>query len=154
MVGEKVVIDAQAVELKRDKTGDWKLMHGTDVLANFGPSEWTGRDALKLVKDMRFTEFCRFNSAVSFFLLNGQAPTRVPFAAQASRFDRDSLKVKLASGGKYGLYEGQGRQLFVCDTEKEAEQLLLLLHKYGFDTICQIGLGANTSLRFFAKSGR
>lgn len=151
-VGERIVIDSKAVELKRDK-GDWKLMHGSDVLANFGASEWTGRDALKLVQDLRFTEFCRFNADITFFLVNGQAPTRVPFAAQATRFDREALKVKLASGGKYGLYEGQGRQLFVCDTEKEAEQLLKLIHQYGFDTTCQVGLGAKSSMRFLAKSG-
>jgi hypothetical protein len=152
-VGERVVIDAKAVELKRDK-GDWKLMHGTDVLANFGPSEWSGRDALKLVQDQRFTEFCRFNAEVTFFLVNGQAPTRVPFAVQATRFDRDQLKVKRASGERYALYEGQGRQVFACDTEKEAEQLLKVIQQYGFDTSCQMGLGAKSSLRFLAKSGR
>lgn len=152
-VGERVVIDPKAVELKRDK-GDWKLMHGADVLANFGPSEWSGRDALKLVQDQRFTEFCRFNADVTFFLVNGQAPTRVPFAVQATRFDRDQLKVKRASGDKYALYEGLGRQVFVCDTEKEAEQLLKVIQQYGFDTSCQMGLGAKSSLRFLAKSGR
>lgn len=152
-VGERIVIDPKAVELKRDKS-DWKLMHGSDVLANFGASEWSGRDALKLVQDQRFTEFCRFNADVTYFLVNGQPPARVPFAVQATRFDRDSLKVKLSSGGKYGLYEGQGRQLFVCDTEKEAEQLVKVLKEYGFDTTCQIGLGSKSSLRFLAKTGR
>jgi hypothetical protein len=152
-VGEKVAIDPKAVELKRDGA-DWKLVHGQDVLANFGPSEWSGRDALKLVQDQRFTEFCRFNSEVTFFLVNGQAPTKVPFAVQATRFDRDAVKVKAASGGRYGLYEGSGRQLFACDTQKEAEQLLRLLQSYGFDTSCQIGLGTKSSLRFLAKTGR
>ncbi len=153
VAGEKFAIDPKGLELKRDKA-DWKLVHGADEIANFGPSEWTGRDALKLVKDQRFTEFCRFNAEVSFFLVNGQPPARVPFAVQASRFDRDNLVVKTASSGKFGLYEGQGRQVFVCDTEKEAEQLLKLLKQYGFDTTCQIGLGAKTSLKFLAKSGR
>lgn len=152
-VGERIAIDPKAVELKRDK-GDWKLVHGQDVLANFGPSEWSGRDALKLVQDQRFTEFCRFNAEVTFFLVNGQAPTKVPFAVQATRFDREAVKVKSASGGRYGLYEGSGRQLFACDSQKEAEQLLKLLQEHGFDTSCQIGLGTKSSLRFLAKTGR
>ena len=97
VAGEKFSIDPKSVELKRDKA-DWKLVHGADVIANFGASEWTGRDALKLVQDHRFTEFCRFNADVSFFLVNGQAPTRVPFAVQATRFDRDNLTIKTASG--------------------------------------------------------
>ena len=152
MVGEKIAIDPKEVELKRDR-GDWKLVHGQDVLANFGPSEWSGRDALKLVREQRFTEFCRFNAEVTFFLVNGQAPTKVPFAVQATRFDRDAVAVKPASGGRFGVYEG-GRQLFACDTQKEAEQLVKVLRHYGFDTSCQIGLGTKSSLRFLAKTER
>lgn len=152
-VGEKIAIDPKGVELKRDRS-DWKLVYGSEVLANFGPSEWSGRDALKLVQEQRFTEFCRFNAEVTFFLVNGQAPTKVPFAVQATRFDREAIKVKAASGGKYGIYEGSGRQLFACDSEKEAQQLLKMLQEYGFDTSCQIGLGAKSSLRFLAKTGR
>jgi hypothetical protein len=44
--------------------------------------------------------------------------------------------------------------VFACDTEKEAEQLLAVIQQYGFDTTCQIGLGAKSSLKFLAKSGR
>jgi hypothetical protein len=152
-VGEKITIDPRTVEIRRDK-GDWQLVHGTEVLASFGPSEWSARDALKLVQEQRFTEFCRFNNEVTFFLVNGQAPTRVPFAVQAVRFNKETLTVKTASNGKYGVYEGMGRLLFVCETEKEAKQLVAVLQHYGFDTSCQMGLSPKSSLRFLAKTGR
>ena len=47
-----------------------------------------------------------------------------------------------------------GRQLFVCDTEKEAKQLVGVLKHYGFDTSCQMGLSGKSSLKFLAKTGR
>ena len=151
--GEKFAIDPKAVELKRDKF-DWKLVCNGEELANFGASEWSGRDALKLVQELRFTECCRFNADVTFFLVNGQAPTKVPFAARATRFDREALAVKPASDGRYGIYEGGYRQLWVCDTEKEAGRLLKVVQQYGFDTSCQVGLTAQNSLKFLAKTGR
>jgi hypothetical protein len=152
--GEKFAIDPKACEIRRDKGGHWVLAHGGEVLANFGASEWSARDALKLVQEQRFTEFCRFNADVTFFLVNGQPPTRVPFAVQAVRFDTGTLTVKAASSGKFGVYEGMGRLLFTCDTDKEAKALVATLQHYGFDTSCQMGLSSKSALRFLAKTGR
>ncbi len=152
--GEKFAIDPKACEIRRDKGGHWVLAHGTEVLANFGASEWSARDALKLVQEQRFTEFCRFNADVTFFLVNGQPPTRVPFAVSAVRFDTGTLAVKAGSNGKFGVYEGMGRLLFTCDTDKEAKALVATMQHYGFDTTCQMGLSSKSSLRFLAKTGR
>lgn len=152
-VGERITIDPKACDVRREK-GHWVLAHGAEVLADFGASEWSARDALKLVQEQRFTEFCRFNADVTFFLVNGQPPTRVPFAVQAVRFDKEAVAVKGATNGKFGVYEGMGRQLFVCDTEKEAKQLVTVLKHYGFDTSCQMGLSGKSSLKFLAKTGR
>lgn len=152
--GEKFAIDPKACEIRRDRDGHWVLAHGTEVLANFGASEWSARDALKLVQEQRFTEFCRFNADVTFFLVNGQPPTRVPFAVQAVRFDTGTLAVKAASNGKFGVYEGMGRLLFTCDTDKEAKALVATMQYYGFDTSCQMGLSSKNALRFLAKTGR
>jgi hypothetical protein len=151
--GEKITIDPKVCEIRREK-GHWVLAHGLEVLADFGTSEWSARDALKLVQEQRFTEFCRFNADITFFLTNGQPPTRVPFAVQAVRFDKESLVVKGASSGKFGVYEGMGRLLFTCEAEKEAKQLLTVLKHYGFDTSCQMGLSGKNSLKFLAKTGR
>ncbi len=153
MVGERIVFDSKSLEIRREK-GDWVLASGTDVIANFGASEWSARDGLKLVQEQRFTEYCKFNKDVCFFLCNGNAPTKVPFSVQASRFEVSLLKVRKGVGDKYAVYEGVGRQLFACDTEKEAEQLVQLLQHYGFDQKCQLGLSANSSLKFLAKTGR
>jgi len=152
-VGERIVFEPKNLEIRREK-GDYVLAVGTDVLANFGGSEWSARDAQKLIVEQRFTEFCRFNKDVCFFLVNGNAPTRVPFSVQATRYDVGVLKVRRSTGEKYAVYEGLGRQLFACDTQKEAEQLVQLLQHYGFDQKCQLGLSSINSLRFLAKTGK
>jgi hypothetical protein len=152
-VGERIVLDPKRIEIRKDR-GEYSVVHGSDVIAKCGASEWAARDALKMMQDMRFTEFCRFNNEISFFLVNGQAPNRVPFSVQASRFDLEALKIRNASGGQWGLYEGNGRMVFTVPSEKEAEQLLKLLKHYRFDQVCQVGLSSRAGLKFLGKSAR
>jgi len=152
-VGERIPLDPKTLEVRREKS-DWILAQGTEILCNFGSSEWSAKDALKLVQQQRFSEFCRFNKDVTFFLVQGAAPTKVPFSVQSSRFDNAALKVRRTTGEKYAIYEGVVRQLFVCDTEKEALQLLEVLQHYGFDNKCQLGLSSANSLHFLAKTSR
>ena len=152
-VGERIVLDAKKLEIRKER-GEFSVVHGTDVIAKCGASEWAARDALRMIQDLRFTEFCRFNAEITFFLVNGQAPNRVPFSVQASRFDVDALKVRPATGGQWGLYEGNGRMVFTVGSEKEAEQLVKLLKHYRFDQTCQIGLSSRAGLKFLGKSSR
>ncbi len=153
-VGERIVIDSAKCEIRKEK-GEWVIAHGADVLATFGPSEWSARDALKIVKDLRFTEFCRFSPEVTFFLVNGQAPTKVPFSVQAARFDPEGLKVRPSTGGQFALFDGGYRQVFgPMATQQEAEQLLKLLKHYKFDQTCQQGLSSRGGLKFLAKNSR
>jgi hypothetical protein len=152
-VGERIVLDPKKLEIRKER-GEYSLVHGTDVIAKCGASEWAARDSLKLVQDMRFTEFCRFNSEITFFLVNGQAPNRLPFSVQGSRFDVDALKVRNATGGQWGVYEGNGRMIFTVASEKEADQLVKLLKHYRFDQTCQMGLSSRSGLKFLGKSAR
>ena len=148
-VGERVVIDARQVEVRKDRT-DYVLAHGPDVFAKFGPNEWAAQDALRVVKDGRFTEFCRVGE-LTFFLVNGKAPTRVPLSAQGTRFSPAALKV----------YEINGRWA-VCDaarvfvsaaSKEEAEQVARVIQAYQFDQLCRVGPSPRASLMFLAKTG-
>ncbi len=152
-VGERLVIDARKVEVRKDR-GEWVLAHGPDVLTHFGQSEWSARDALKVVQDCRFTEFCKFGTAgVTFFLIHGQAPTKVPFACQGSKFTTTTLAVRPMEG-KWAIYDGAGRMVFPAGTQQEGEQLVKLMQMFQFDQVCQVGLSPRASLKFLAKTGR
>ena len=150
-VGERVVFDARKLDVHKDRA-DYVVAAGPDVLARFGPDEWAARDAAKLIQDARFTEACRVGG-VSFYLAHGAAPTRVPFGAQATKFDPAALKQTPADGG-VSLTDPAGRRLFTVPTAADADDLIRVLKGYGFDTVCQSGPGARAGVRFLAKTGR
>lgn len=152
-VGERVVIDSRKAEVRRER-GEYVLAHGPDVLARFGASQWAAADALKAVQECRFTEFCRFGtSGVTFFLVNGAAPTRVPFSAQSTNFDPEKVAARPAAG-RWGVFESGGRMIYPAATKEEAEQLVRIIKGYQFDQLCRVGLSPRASLQFLAKSGR
>ena len=148
-VGEMIRIDPRKVEARRDH-GEWVIAHGPDVLGHFGPWEWTARDAVRAVQDGKFTEFCRFGSAgLTFFLSSGQAPTKVPFAAQGRRFNLPDLKAQPIND-RWAVTEG-GRHLFDVSGPDEGEQLIRLLRHFHFDQVCLLGPTPKAGLQFLAK---
>jgi hypothetical protein len=153
-VGEKLSFDPRKVEVRKER-GEFVLAHGTDTIGKFGVNDWVARDALRLIQDCRFTEYCTFGGAgVSFFLVNGRAPTRVPFFAQGLRFEAKSLKVRTAEAGKWGLFEPSGRMIFTAVSQLEGEQLLKVIQYFQFDTLCTVGgTASNPGLRFLASLG-
>jgi hypothetical protein len=149
-VGEMVKFDPRKVEARRDGA-DWVVAHGPDVFARFGHAEWQARDAARMVQDARFTEFCTVGGAggITFFLVNGKAPTRVPFAAQGERFDPNTLRVQKAAE-RYVVASG-GKRVFDVGGPADGEALIKLLKHFGFDQVCQFGDG-KASMRFLARN--
>lgn len=148
-VGERILIDPRKVEVRRDGY-TFALAHGSDVIAGFGGNEWSARDALRIVQDIRPTEFCRV-SGQAFFLVNGKAPDKVPFTAQGTPFDPKNLLVR-QTGDKFGVYEHNGRQLFPVASQADGDVLIQTIQGFGFDQVCQIGPSGAASLKFLAKS--
>ncbi|MBY0514815.1 MAG: hypothetical protein K2P78_12990 [Gemmataceae bacterium] len=148
-VGEMVRIDPRKVEARKDGY-EWVVAHGPDVFARFGAAEFLARDAARVIQDGRFTEFCRFGTGgLTFFLVNGKAPTRVPFAAQGRRFDPTTLRVSQL-GDRWAVTEG-GRHLFDVTTVDEGETLIRVVKAYQFDQLCQVGQVPRASLFFLAR---
>lgn len=148
-VGERIVIDARQIEVRKVRA-DYVLAHGADVLAKFGPNEWAAQDALRVVKEGRFTEFCRLGE-LTFFLVNGKAPTRVPFSVQGTRFNPTGLKVQ-AIDGKWGVFDA-GRSVASAASKEEAEQVVRVIQAYQFDQVCRVGPSPRAALTFLAKTG-
>jgi hypothetical protein len=146
-VGEMIGVDPRKLDVRKDR-GDWVVVAGNEVLGRFGPSEWTARDAARTISDAHFTEFCRVGG-LTFFLVNGKAPTRAPFHTQGRRFDPGSLKVQ-PYGGKWAVTEN-GRFLFDAATAEEGETILRVVKAFGFDQLCQIGQGRGVGIPFMAK---
>ncbi|MBA4189229.1 MAG: hypothetical protein C0467_14630 [Planctomycetaceae bacterium] len=148
-VGEMVRIDPRKLDVRKDG-GDWVVASGADVLGRFGPSEWIARDAARTLSDGRFTEFCKVGSAgLTFFLVNGKAPTRVPFTVQGRRFDPTAMKVQ-QFGGHWAVTDN-GRHLFDCVSAEEGETLIRVVKNFGFDQLCHLGPSSKVGVSFLAK---
>jgi hypothetical protein len=148
-VGEMLKFDPRKLEVRKERH-EWLVAAGTEVLARYGTSEWSARDAARTIQDSRFTEFCKLGSAgTTFFLVDGKAPTRVPYATQGRRFDLNALKVQ-KYGEKWAVTEN-GRHLLDCANADEGETLVRVLKHYQFDQLCHLGPTPKLGVSFFAK---
>jgi hypothetical protein len=151
-VGEMFRFDPRKVEARKDGS-EWVVAAGTEIIGRYGMTEWAARDAVRTIQDSRFNEFCKVGSAgLTFFLVDGKAPTRVPFNAQGRRFDPSGLKVQKA-GDRWAVTEN-GRHLFDCASAEEGETLVRVLKHFQFDQLCQLGPAPRQGVSFLAKSGR
>ncbi len=148
-LGERVVVDAKKVDVRREGS-EFVLVHGSDVIAKFGSNEWSARDAMRIVQEMKVTEFCQV-SGQTFFLVNGKAPVRVPFSAQGWPFDPTALVVR-PSDGHFGVFEKNGRQVFPAATKADGDALIRTVQAFGFDQTCQIGPTGPNSLKFLGRT--
>jgi hypothetical protein len=148
-VGESVRFDPQKLDIRKDK-GDWLVAAGSEVLGSYGAGEWSAREAARTIRDMRVNEFCKLGSGgLTFFLADGKAPGRVPFAVQGRRFDPNALKV--SQYGNRCMVTEYGRHLFDCATAAEGETLIRVVKHFGFDQICHLGPQGKSGVMFLAK---
>jgi hypothetical protein len=149
-VGEMIRLDPRTIDVRKEG-GDWIVAAGSEVLGRYGPTEWMARDAARTIQSSHFTEFCKAGSSgLTFFLVNGQAPTHVPFNVQGRRFDPNVLKVQ-KSGEHYAIVEN-GNRIFDCASSEEGETLIRLLKYYQFDQLCHLGPNAKLGVSFLARS--
>ncbi len=147
--GERIPFDWRQAQLRRDQR-DWKLIVGSYCLANFGVFEWEAREALRLVQHYRFTEFCRLGQGgtpFTYFLVNGQAPSGVPFGLHSVAFRPETLTVRLVEGN-WTIYDGTQALLKFGAQVDEAHQAVQLMQRYQFDHLCQLGNPMAPALSF------
>ena len=149
-VGEMVRIDTQKLEVRKDGS-DWVVVSGTEALGRYGPSEYVAREAVRTMQEAHFTEFCKVGSSgLTFFLVDGRAPSRVPFHTQGRQFDLNSLKVR-KNNERWAVTEN-GRFLYDCASPDEGEILVRVLQSYRFDQLCHIGPNQKLGISFLAKT--
>jgi len=148
-IGERIAIEPKKLEVRRDGS-DVTLRMGNEILAHFGSDEWAARDAVRVIEQARFTEFCRFGG-MTFFLVKGKAPTAVPFHARSTRFDPASLRSRELNGKWYAI-DASGRPVLPATDEKEAVEIVKIVKAFGFDTVATVGNSPTANLQFLVKS--
>jgi hypothetical protein len=148
-VGEMFRFDPRRLEIRKDN-GEWQIVWGTELIGRFGPSEFAARDALRAIQESSFNEFCTVGSSgLTFFLVNGKAPTRVPYHVQGRRFDPGALKV--AKYGAAWAVTENNHHLLDCASAEEGEILIRVLKHFQFDQLCHLGPSPRVGVSFFAK---
>jgi hypothetical protein len=151
---DRVPLDWQHAEVKQDGA-DWKLVAGNYTLANFGSHDTEARLALKAVRYYHFTEQNVLGTPrplFSYFLSNGQAPRGYMMGLEHVPFHPDSLAVRQAAGGTWGVYDGTRVLLNFGDRADEARQAVALIRQYQFDTLCRVGHADAGAMTFFVRA--
>ncbi len=149
-MGEMVKIDPRQVEVRRDGY-DWVVAAGNELIARFGRDQSAARDTVRFIQDGQYSEFCRPGPpGLTFFLANGQTPSRVPLALHGRRFDAAHLKV--APLGNRWAVTDHGRHLFDVRSAEEGEAAILLVKHYQFNQLCRLGSSPSASLTFLARA--
>jgi hypothetical protein len=150
---DRVPFDWRQVQLTLDN-GNWKLVTGGRVLADFGPDEHDARLALSAVKHYRFSEQCLVggpSDPFSFFLCNGQAPHGLMFGLNGLSFQPESVAV-CQVGPEWALSAGSQVLLRFGDRPDEARQMLAAIQRYRFDRLCHLGSPEAEGLTLFVRT--
>jgi hypothetical protein len=149
---EGVAIDWQNVTVEH-QANDWTLVADGRTLAHFGANEQSAREALRLVRYYRCTEFCsvgRTEPILTYFLACGQAPYGLNSAAQGMAFRPQALQVQQLAGG-WVICDGN-QPLLACGTNfNDAADALQALQRYQFDHLIPVNGTDAGPLHFLIK---
>ena len=149
---ERRRFDFTRAEVRRDK-GDWKLMCGTHVLANFGQNQLDANLALNTLRHYRFTEHCLLGRPVpvfSYFLIGGQSAQGLKFGLPAQAFRPEAVLVR-PYGQSWAVSAGDV-PLVVFERVEEARELAEAIQHYRFDHLCRIGSTPGYGMTFFVRT--
>jgi hypothetical protein len=137
---ELVHFDYQSAEL-RWQDGHWRLMAGNIVLKDFGANQVYGREALRIVQELRLTEHATIGKPVpsmEYWLSRGEAPAGILRDAQLCSFDPAELKAESYQGQWY-IHHGQELLLTFGPHPEEARRALEIIQRHGFNQIGFVG---------------
>lgn len=138
----------------RRKNADWILAVGELELANFGAGERWARLAQAVLMHYHVTELVTVGTGeqtLRYYLVNGQAPRGLMTGVMADRFVNDRLQLRVI-GERQCLAEG-GHPVFDCGTRVEdAQHMLNVVRRFGFDHVLRIGQTDQQALTMLVRS--
>jgi len=145
--------DPQNLQL-RCLLGRWCLYDGDRPLKEFGPVESEARQALRLIRELKLSEYGRIGSprpVMEYWLSEGKAPAAVRRSGlRLVPLDPSRLQV-VNQLGQWALRDAV-RVLMMFATEGEARQALAVLRTYGYTQVGLLGQGVPSMTIFFGPS--
>jgi hypothetical protein len=151
---DRTPFDWRQVQL-RQENADWKLKAGSVELASFGHNDTEARLALSALRHYRFTERWSMGEPAAtfrYYLANGQAPRGLMLGVPSQAFQPDRLVVR-QDAGRYALCEGERVIVRLGARPDDAQRLLEVIRRNGFDRLCEVGgSGGNEGMTFLVRS--
>jgi hypothetical protein len=135
--------------------GRWQIVHGSDVLKDFGSSERDARQAFRIIQELGVNQHGTIGSlqpAMEYWLINGRAPQNMP---------RDGLLVQPLEPSRlqvqqtftqWTLRDGMRTLFSFGEREDNARLALEVIRKYGFTQLGTMGIGAPKMYVFFGRA--
>jgi hypothetical protein len=131
----------------------WQLYAGGLLLKDFGIRQYEGREALRILRDLRVNQHGTIGSpkpVLEYWLVDGKAPEAFPAGLRLLPIDRGTLRVEQIQG-QWCLRDGQ-RLLFTFGShEHEAQKALELIRRHGFSQVGYVGQPVPAMLYFLGN---
>lgn len=121
--------------------GSIKIVDGTMWLLDFGLRKNEAVKALKIIQHYRLNSQCfvgRPNPSMSYWLVNGTAPSGSLPGEDCLSFNPDNIQVSYV-GGAYKIVDGNHWLLDFQQNKAEAVEAYDIIKKYDFSEICYVG---------------
>jgi hypothetical protein len=149
-----ISFDDRLVELQWED-GHWQLWANGMLLKDFGRHEREGREALRLIHELRLSQFGTVGTPrpiIEYWLSDGQAPQGMTPGLHKVPLDTASLRIEQIQ--ECWCLRDSARALFNFGAHRdEAERALAIIQRHGFAEVGYIGEGAAMMLVFLGEQG-
>jgi hypothetical protein len=131
----------------------WLLLAGEQLLKDFGPRQNEARQALRLLQELNLNQYGTVGSPspiMEYWLTDGQAPARFTPGLRRLAMDPNTLHVEQIQA-QWCLRDARTIFFNFGFHQREAQQALAIITKYGFTDIGILG-GAQPALFIFLAS--
>lgn len=145
-------LDRQLLAVRREQN-EWKLYHGGQALANFGPNANLAKEGLGALQFYRCTELCQIGEPPAFvyFLANGQAPRGLKPGLPGQAFQPKEVTAR-PFGKNWLVCDGDRPLVNFGPNAEAARELAQAIRRHQFDYLCQVGSGEGRSLTILVRS--
>lgn len=120
--------------------GSWKIVDGSHWVFDFGNRRAEAYAALRVIHHHKADQSCfvgRPNPSFTYLLSNGRAPAGKLDGEDCLRFDPGRTQVRRIDG-RWKIVDGS-HWIYDFKVQKEAQQALAVIQKYGFTHACFVG---------------
>jgi hypothetical protein len=152
-VAERVPLDWRQVRLQQEGA-NWKLVAGSYTVGNFGKNERDARTALAAIQFYQLTEHCMVGApkpTFSYFLSHGQPPRGLMMGLFGQSFRPEALEVQQV-GDRWAICSSGQPLVRLGDKPEEARQMLEVIQRHKFDTLCHLGGGEEEGMNLLLRS--